>query len=92
MKTKIQKNLNRWKEKFLSMVNRVCMLRSVLSSISLFCISFYACDPYYKEVRNLWDLEKDDKKIAWVAKTCESKEKGELRNKRYKAHLYIVNF
>ena len=38
---KIRKRLDRWKGKFLSMAGRICMLKSVLSSISLFYMSFY---------------------------------------------------
>ena len=38
---KIQQRLDRWKGKFLSMAGSVCLLRSVISFIPLFYMSFF---------------------------------------------------
>ena len=82
---KIRQRLDRWKEKFLSMAGRVCLLRSVISNIPLFYMSFFKMTLSVvlsiKKIQNfLWGLGKDGKKVAWVAweKVCNSREKGGL--------------
>ena len=83
---KIRKKLDMWKGKFLSMAGRICMLKSVLSSIPLFYMPFYkipklVVDTIKKILRKfLWGWGKEGKNIAWVAweKVCESRDAGGL--------------
>ena len=83
---KLRSRLCSWKGKSLSMAGRICLIKSVLTSLPLFYVSFF-CMPatMVKEVKRiqksfLWGWGSENKKIAWVAwdKVCESKEKGGL--------------
>jgi len=69
---KIRLRLSRWKGRMLSMAGRMCLIKLVITAISLFYFSFF------KElivVRNqirriqakfLWGWESEERKIAWV--------------------------
>jgi len=83
---KLRSRLCSWKGKSLSLAGRVCLMKSMLTSLPLFYVSVF-CMPatVVKEVekiqkRFLWDWGSENRKIAWVAwrKVCESKDKGGL--------------
>ena len=74
--------LGRWKGRFLSLVGRVCLIKSVLSSIPFFYISMYKLPSIVlKEIekiqrRFLWGWGSEGRKIAWVSwkKACKPRE------------------
>ena len=83
---KVQARLNRWKGKCLSMAGRICLIKSVLSSISLFFMSLFklpigVVDKLVRIQRNfLWGWGAEGRKIAWASwkKVCKSHELGGL--------------
>jgi len=78
----VRKRLGRWKNKFISMTGRLCLIKSMLSSLPLFYLSLYKIVVMVaKEVERLqrnflcgWGSE--GRKVAWVSwkKVCETKE------------------
>jgi len=70
---KVQARLSRWKERSLSMAGRICLIRSVLSSIPLFFMSLFimpigVARKLIKLQRDfLWGWGADGKKIAWAS-------------------------
>ena len=69
---KVQARLSRWKGRSLSMVGRICLIRSVLSSIPLFFMSLFrlpsgVARKLVKLQRDfLWGWGADERKIAWA--------------------------
>jgi len=83
---KVKARLSAWKGKCLSFAGRLCLIKSVLTFIPLFYLSFYkapttVCDKISSiQRRFLWAWGKDSKYIAWVRweNVCKSKEEGGL--------------
>ena len=83
---KIKRRLGKWKGRFISMAGRICLIKSVLSSISLLYLSLFKIPSnVLKKIvslqRNfLWGWRSEGRKIAWLAwdKICNSKEAGGL--------------
>ncbi len=83
---KVQARLNRWKGRSLSMAGRICLIRSVLSSIPLFFMSLFKLPAGVarKLIRLqrdfLWGWGADGRKIAWVSwnLACKPREFGGL--------------
>jgi len=83
---RVKSRLGRWKGRFLSLAGRVCLIKSVLSSISLFYISMYKFpSAMLKEIekiqrRFLWGYGSEGRKIEWVSwkKACKPREAGDL--------------
>ena len=70
---KVQARLSRWKGRSLSMAGKICLIRSVLSSIPLFFMSLFklpagVARKLIKLQRDfLWGWGADGKKIAWAS-------------------------
>ena len=86
MLIKLRSRLSAWKGKSLSLAGRVCLIKSVLTSLPLFYV-FLFCMPttMVREVKRiqknfLWDWGSKNRKIAWVAwdKICQPRDKGGL--------------
>ena len=83
---KVKARLSVWKGKCLSFAGRLCLIKSVLTSIPLFYLSFYKapksiCDKISSIQRSfLWAWGKDNKHISWVRweNVCKSQEEGGL--------------
>ena len=83
---KVRNRLSSWKGKLLSMAGRVCLIKSVLSALPLYYLSFFkapksVCKELIKIQRNfLWGWGSEDRKIAWVRweNICKPKEVGGL--------------
>jgi len=83
---KVQARLSRWKGRSLSMAGRICLIRSVLSSIPLFFMSLFklpsgVAGKLVKLQRNfLWGWGADERKIAWASwnLACKPQEFGGL--------------
>jgi len=83
---KVKVRLSAWKGKCLSFIGRLCLIKSVLTSIPLLYLSFYkaptsVCDKISSIQRGfLWAWGKKSKYIAWVRweNVCKSKEEGGL--------------
>jgi len=83
---KVKARLSAWKGKCLSFAGRLCLIKSVLTSILLFYLSFYkapksVCDKISSIQRSfLWAWGKDRKHISWVRweNVCKSQEEGGL--------------
>lgn len=83
---RVRNRLALWKNKTLSFGGRICLIKSVLSSIPLFFLSFFkaplgvvkSCHRLMK--KNLWGGSEDRAKIVWVSweKICMAKEEGGL--------------
>nr|KYP48155.1 Putative ribonuclease H protein At1g65750 family [Cajanus cajan] len=82
----VKKKLARWKNKFLSLAGRACLINSVLSSLPLFYLSFFRIPKkvHLQLVRLqwnfLWGHMRDHKKVAWISwdRVCRSKNQGGL--------------
>jgi len=83
---KVKARLSGWKGKFLSLAGRVCLVKSVLNTISLFYPSSYkaqimVCNRIPSIQRKfLWAWGNDRKHISWVRweNVCKTKEEGGL--------------
>ena len=83
---KIKNRLSRWKGRLMLLAGRVCLIKSVLSPLPLFYLSFFkALTTISKLIRKiqiwfLWGWGHDDRKIAWISwdKVCTPKEMGGL--------------
>jgi len=83
---KLRSRLCSWKGKSLSLAGKVCLIKSMFSSLPLFYVSLFCMlATVVKEVKRiqkifLWEWGSENMKIAWVAwhKVCESKDKGGL--------------
>jgi len=86
MVERVQGKLSRWKGKCLSLVGRVCLIKSVPSSILLFFMSLFrlpsvVADKLIRIQRNfLWGWGSEGRKIVWASwnKVCESRDDGGL--------------
>jgi len=83
---KLKDRLSVWKGRFLSLAGRVCLLKSVLTSVLLYYLSLYKaptsiCKSIIKiQRRFLWGWGKENKSISWVSweVVCKPKEEGGL--------------
>ena len=83
---KVKTRLSRWKGKCLSLAGRVCLIKSVLSSIllsfmSLFKLPSGVADKLVRIQRDfLWGLGSEGRKIYWASweKVCKPRELGGL--------------
>ena len=83
---RVKRRLSRWKGRLLPMAGRICLIKSVLSSISLFYLSLFKmpCVVANEIVRIqrifLWGWGSDGRKVAWASwkKMCEAREDGGL--------------
>jgi len=83
---KCKRKLSKWKQKNLSFVGRVTLIKSVLNSIPIYFFSFFrvpnkVLDKLVRlQWRSLWSGGLEQKKIAWVKwdSVCLPKEKGGL--------------
>lgn len=83
---KLRKRLTKWKRKILSFGGRICLIRSVLSSIPLYYLSFFRmpagvlakCNSILR--RFLWGGKDEVRKVCWVKweKVCLPKKDGGL--------------
>lgn len=83
---KMRKRLSTWKGKHLSFGGRICLIRSVLTALPLYFISFFrlpkgvlkSCNQIM--MRFLWGGSDEVKKIPWVswANVCRPKSEGGL--------------
>jgi len=87
----ITSRLSNWKNKFLSFGGRLILLKSVLSSLSVYFLSFFkAPTGIISSIESLfnffWEGGEDIRKIAWVNwdTVCLSKEEGGLGVRRLK--------
>ena len=86
---KLRKKLSSWKKKTLSFGGRACLLKSVLSTLPLFFLSFLKVPKGFVTeatsiMRNfLWGGYEEETKLAWVRweKLCWPKNVGGLRVK-----------
>jgi len=82
--TKLKAKLNVWKGRFLSMAGRVCLIKLVITMVSLFYLSiFKALGSIYQSIigiqrRFLWGWGKEKRPISWVnwEDVCKPKEEG----------------
>ena len=83
---KVKARLSAWKGKCLSLAGRVCLVKSVLTSIPLFYLSLFkaphaVCHKISSiQRRFLWTGGDDQKHISWVSweNVCKPKEEGGL--------------
>jgi len=83
---KVSTRLSIWKGKLISMAGRLCLIKSVLSALPLYYLSFFkmpkgVSNKLLRIQRNfLWGWGSEAKKIAWVKweKICKPKEVGGL--------------
>jgi len=82
----MKKSLSWWKGRFYSLVGRVYLIKSVLSSIPLFYLSLFkmseaVTNELVKIQRNfLWGWGYEGRKVAWASwkKVCEAREDADL--------------
>ena len=83
---KIKARLSAWKGKCLSLAGKVCLVKSVLTSIPLFYLSIFKAPlSVCKKIssiqrRFIWAWGADKKRISWVSweNVCKAKEEGGL--------------
>ena len=83
---RMKTSLSRWKFRFLSLARRICLIKSVLSSILLFYLSLFkmseaVANELVKIQRNfLWGWGSEGRKVVWASwkKVCEAREDGVL--------------
>ena len=83
---RVKARLSKWKGRCLSLVGRICLIKSVLSSLPLFFMSLFkmpstVVDKIVRIQRNfLWGWGSEGRKIAWASwkKVCEAHEIGGL--------------
>jgi len=83
---RINARLSSWKGKFLSMAGRICLIKSVFTSIPLFYLSFFkalvsVCNRIESIQRSfLWACGRDNRSIPWVSweNICKPFEEGGL--------------
>ncbi|XP_058751317.1 uncharacterized protein LOC131624383 [Vicia villosa] len=83
---KLKARLDNWKSRFLSFGGRITLIKSILSSLFIFLLSFYKAPvSIYKEIRRiqanfLWGDKVSKKKIHWVGwdKVCTPLDRGGL--------------
>nr|KYP61675.1 Transposon TX1 uncharacterized [Cajanus cajan] len=82
----VQRRLALWENKYISLAGRVILLKSVLSALPTYFLSFYKAptgilsriESIFKSF--LWGGKKDHRKIHWLSweRVCRSKEEGGL--------------
>ena len=83
---KVKKKLCAWKQKQLSIGGRMCLIRSVLSAVPLYYLSFFKAPKKIINTLNslqrnfLWGAMEEGRKLAWVkwSNCCLPKDKGGL--------------
>jgi len=83
---KVRKKLSVWKGRNLSFAGRVCLLKSVISAIPLFFLSFFkapigVCKEITKlQINFLWGWGAEGRKITWTSweNICKAKKEGGL--------------
>jgi len=83
---RLRSRLSRWKGRFLSMARRICLMKSILSSIPLFYMSLFkipsaVANELGRLQRDfLWGWGYEGRKVAWASwkKVCEPREAGGL--------------
>lgn len=81
---KISARIIIWKERFLSFAGRLCLIKSVFSTLPLFYFSFYkapvsVCNRIISiHKRFMWAWERDQTLISWVSweNICKPMEEG----------------
>ena len=89
---KVEAKLSSWKGRFLSMAGRICLLKSVFTTIPLFYLSIFkapvaVCNKISSIQRKfLWAWGKQSKSIPWVSwdNVCKPLEEGGLGVKEMK--------
>ena len=82
--TKIKNKLSTWKGGYLSFAGQICLIKSVITALSLYYFSFYkapigVCEIIKNLQRNfLWGWGHEGRKIAWIRWEiiCKSKDEG----------------
>jgi len=90
--------LSTWKGRFLSMAGRICLIKSVFTSIPLFYLSFFKAPVLVCNIikciqrRFLWAWGRDNRFIPWVSwdKICKSNEEGGLGIKDIRKFNYAL--
>jgi len=90
---RLSAKLNVWKGRFLSLAGRICLIKSVFTSLPLFYLSFFkapeaVCDRIISiQRRFLWGWGREKRTIPWVSweNLCKPKDEGGLgiKNVRY---------
>ena len=83
---KLKTRLNIWKRRFLSMAGRICLIKSILTSVPLYYLSLFrapvmVCRSITRiQRRFLWGWGKEKETISWVSwkVVCKSREEGGL--------------
>jgi len=86
MVDKVRSRLTSWKGKLISMVGQVCLIKSVISTLPLYYLSFFkiprsVIKDLVRLQRNfLWGWGYEAKKIAWISwgSICRLREAGGL--------------
>jgi len=86
---KLSTKLNTWKGRFLSMAGRICLIKSVFTSLPLYYFSFFkapeaVCDSIVRiQRRFLWGWGRENRLISWVSwdNICRPLEEGGLEIK-----------
>ena len=83
---RIKTKLGRWKDRFISMAGRICLIKSVIFVIPLFYLSMFKIPSVVVKIvklqRNfLWGWGFEGRKIVWgsLEKVCESRDVRGLR-------------
>ena len=95
---KVRARLSTWKGRCLSMAGRICLIKSVFTSIPLFYLSFFKapisfCNTITSIQRSfLWAWGRDNKSIPWVSwgKICKPFEEGGLGIKDIRKFNYAL--
>jgi len=82
----IESRLSMWKGKLLSMVGRLCLIKSVITTLPLFYMCFFKAPKLVRKTirkiqsKFLWGWNAEGKKIHWVAwnKVCKPHNEGGL--------------
>jgi len=82
--SKVSVKLSVWKGRFLSLAGRICLVKSIFTSVTLFYLSFFkvpklVCDRIISiPISFLWGWEKEEKSIPWLSweNFCKPREEG----------------
>lgn len=95
---KLKARLSGWKGRFVSLVDKICLIKSVFTKIPLFYISFFkvsksVCKSIISIQRKfLWGWRKDNRSISWVSweTLCKPKQEGGLGFKDIRKFNYAM--
>ena len=95
--SKLKSRLSVWKGRFLSMEGRLCLIKSVLSTVPLYYLSlFKAPEVVCKSIisirrRFLWGWGKENRPISWISwkDICNSKGEGGLGIRDIRKFNYV---